>query len=355
MKIKRVAVWKEALALTKPYAIASGSFDAVDNIFIRLDADKGGFGIGVASPATDVTGESTADCYDALTHCLAPELQGRQIGNLGALVGELSAFVPAAPAAMAAVDMAMHDLLATGAGIPLVDYLGRCHHSLATSVTIGISPVVQTLEEASTYVDQGFRILKVKIGQDVEEDLERLFRLRERAGSDITIRVDINQGYTPEAFADFVRKSEPLDLELAEQPLNRDHTEAMLRYPEAVRKKAAADESLHDVQDALRLAEHPQPFGIFNIKLMKCGGITPGVRIADIARRAGIDLMWGCMDESVVGIAAALHAALACPATRYLDLDGHLDLARDLAAGGFELCAGQLRTLNRPGLGVVLR
>jgi L-alanine-DL-glutamate epimerase-like enolase superfamily enzyme len=113
-----------------------------------------------------------------------------------------------------------------------------------------------------------------------------------------------------------------------------------------------ADESLHDEQHARDLAREPRPYGVWNIKLMKCGGIAPALRIADTAKRHGIELMWGCMDESEIGIAAALHAAFACPATRYLDLDGSLDLARDPARGGFELVDGSMRTSDRPGLGV---
>ena len=85
---------------------------------------------------------------------------------------------------------------------------------------------------------------------------------------------------------------------------------------------------------------------------MKCGGIAPARRIAAIAQAAGIHLMWGCMDESRISIAAALHAALSCPATRYLDLDGSLDLARDVAREGFDLQDGILRTTGNPGLGI---
>src|SRR5499425_3765751 len=98
----------------------------------------------------------------------------------------------------------------------------------------------------------------------------------------------------------------------------------------------------------------PEPAcGIYNIKLMKGGGIRPALRIAAIAETAGIELMWGCMDESRISIAAALHAAFASPATRYLDLDGSLDLARDVADGGFVLENGVMRTTGAPGLGVV--
>ncbi len=102
----------------------------------------------------------------------------------------------------------------------------------------------------------------------------------------------------------------------------------------------------------MNLFHPPRPFGIFNIKLMKCGGVAPGLEIAGMAHHAGIDLMWGCMDESIVSISGALHAALAAPATQYLDLDGSLDLAQDIVTGGFMLENGWLRTLDKPGLGV---
>jgi L-alanine-DL-glutamate epimerase-like enolase superfamily enzyme len=130
--------------------------------------------------------------------------------------------------------------------------------------------------------------------------------------------------------------------------------DAMRALPAALRDRVAADESLLDEADALALASPPRACGVFNIKLMKCGGLRPALRIADVAETAGIELMWGCMDESVVGIAAALHAALACPATRYLDLDGSLDLARDVATGGFRIEDGVMRTIDAPGLGLTL-
>jgi len=131
-----------------------------------------------------------------------------------------------------------------------------------------------------------------------------------------------------------------------------DDIDAMRSLPEHVRKRLAADETMLVARDALTLIEPPRACGIFNIKLMKCGGVRAALRIADIADTAGIELMWGCMDESIVSISAALHAALASPATRYLDLDGSLDLARDVVKGGFVLKDGYMRTTDAPGLGV---
>jgi L-alanine-DL-glutamate epimerase-like enolase superfamily enzyme len=125
----------------------------------------------------------------------------------------------------------------------------------------------------------------------------------------------------------------------------------------APRRLLVADESILSPADALRLAtaDGGAPlYGGWVVKLMKCGGITPARRIAAIAEAAGVDLMWGCMDESAIGIAAALAVAYASPATRWLDLDGSFDLERDPARGGFTVRDGMLHPDAGPGLGVEL-
>jgi L-alanine-DL-glutamate epimerase-like enolase superfamily enzyme len=263
--------------------------------------------------------------------------------------------MPDTPAARAAVDAALHDLHARMLGLPLVEVLGRAHDALPTSITIGIQSTATALEEAQEYVRRGFRILKVKIGRDLGEDVDRLRELRGRVGPSIGIRVDANQGYSEADVSRFFAKTEDLGLEFVEQPVAARDTRGLARLDAALRRRIAADESLLSERDALDLAAEPRPCGIFNIKLMKCGGVGPARGIARIAELAGIDLMWGCMDESRVSIAAALHAALASPATKYLDLDGSFDLARDVVTGGFELEGGFLRTTSAPGLGVEWR
>ena len=85
---------------------------------------------------------------------------------------------------------------------------------------------------------------------------------------------------------------------------------------------------------------------------MKCGGIKAAREIALIARQAGINLFWGCNDESVISITAALHTAYSCPNTKYLDLDGSFDLSKDIVEGGFQLTDGYLYHFNKPGLGL---
>lgn len=352
MKIASVETRVEHFELTRPYAIAFRSLDSVQNVIVELRTKCGLVGLGAASPEPHVTGETPEACRRALRAGALEWLVGHDVRALPAHCRELSRRMPGTPAARAALDIALHDLLSQHLAVPLVEMLGRAHDALPTSITIGIKPVDETLHEAREYVDRGFRVLKVKLGHSMEEDIERLRRLREFCGAAITIRVDANQGYAPDAFARFVEATSGLGIEFTEQPVAVAEISALRSLPERVRARIAADESLLDARDAIALLEHPRPCGIFNIKLMKCGGVHAGLHIAAIAEAAGIELMWGCMDESAISISAALHAALASPATRYLDLDGSLDLARDVAEGGFVLEGGYMRVTDAPGLGV---
>jgi L-Ala-D/L-Glu epimerase / N-acetyl-D-glutamate racemase len=352
VRIRAASSRLELFPLTRPYAIAGQEPIAeVGNVIVRLEGEDGLVGLGAASPGEHVTGETLAACHAALDGDRLDWLVGRDVRTLPALCREAASRTSGTPAAGAAVDVALHDLAARRLGVPLADMLGRVHEALPTSITIGIKTVPETLAEADEYVGRGFRVLKVKVGDALEEDVERLTKLRERVGADVAIRADANVGYTVEETARFFERIAPLSVEFVEQPVPREAFEGLRTLPSRRRARIAADESLHGEKDALALAAPEPACGIYNIKLMKCGGIRPALRIAAIAETAGIALMWGCMDESRISIAGALHAAFASPATRFLDLDGSLDLARDVVEGGFTLENGVMRTLDAPGLG----
>lgn len=351
MKIERVEWRNLHVPLTQPYEIARQVTDSVDILYVKLCSDDGLDGWGAASPAEDVTGESVATCEAALA-LGAERLPGCDPREPAALAAALAKEIPRAPAARAALDMACHDLAAKRAGRPLAEHLGRVHERLPTSITIGIQPVEETLAAADDYLARGFRCLKVKIGKQLEVDIERLARLREICGASVALRVDANQGYDAEQTRRFFAATASLDLEFVEQPLPASQDAALLALPADLRRRIGVDESLHSLADAQRLAGPPAAVGTFVVKLMKCGGPTFALEIAAAAEAGGVDLMWGCNDESAISIAAALHVAYASPATRYLDLDGSFDLSRDLARGGFRVADGQLELTPQPGLGV---
>ena len=367
MKITKVEVLKENLKLTRPYTIAYRTISSVENVFLLLHLENGKMGIGCAAPSEGVTGESVAASMQALREQVEPLLHGADLLGFSALLKQVRKLLSGKPAALAAVDLALHDAFCQWQGIRLVDWWGAEHDRLPTSITIGIADVGETIAQAKEHMASGFRVIKLKTGRGVEPDVEIFRKLRETVGPAVKIRVDANQGYQPHDLEDFAKATSHLDVELYEQPFPAGHkrgkiqesqllsgAEAQLALPAELRRLCAADEDLHHASDALRLANDPQPFGIFNIKLMKCGGVSEARQIAFVAERSGIDLMWGCNDESCVSITAALHAALASTATRYLDLDGSLDLARDLVTGGFVLEDGYMSVGEGNGLGVKL-
>lgn len=353
MKIKSVKTWQADLVNTKPYTIAFKTVDEVLNAFVEITLDNGVTGLGAGSPSEYVTGEYLDSTMEVLQEKNLQYLVGRDITEINQLIFEtLQKHYPKNPAVCAAIDIALHDAFTKFLGVPLVKYLGQKVKSLPTSNTIGIKNVEETLKEAQEYGERGFKVLKVKLGKDLAEDIERVVKLREKFGKKFVIRIDANQGYTPAQTVEFYEKTKHLDVELIEQPLPAKAVADLKKLPDHVRKIVAADESLLSPKDALELIKPPRAAGIFNIKLMKCGGIANALKIADIGYQEGIDLFWGCNDESIVSITAALHASFACANTKYIDLDGSLDLGKDIVTGGFILKDGVMTCSDEPGLGV---
>ncbi len=350
MKIKLIEVYRKNLALQKPYTIAYETVSSVENIFIEIILENGIYGIGSANPSPEVVGETPDETYKNLQLDFIQEFIGKDIRFFNQIIDETEKQFPNLPGTQAAVDIALHDAFCKLINIPVVDFYGRKINSLPTSVTIGIKNVPETLQEAQLYYQQGFQVLKIKTGLNVEEDIERILKLHEQFKGKLKIRVDANQGYTFDQLKLFIDKTKHTNIELIEQPLKVGKEKELLQMDLQTRKYFAADESLKNAEAALQFA-CTNNFGIYNIKLMKCGGVKSALEIANIAKHAKIELFWGCNDESIVSISAALHAAFACNNTKYIDLDGSFDLAEDVVKGGFILKDGYMQPNGFAGFG----
>ncbi|MCH7534405.1 MAG: dipeptide epimerase [Bacteroidetes bacterium] len=354
MKIASVKSRREDFGLVRPYTIASkGTTSDVSNMIVEIELENGISGLGSASPTDEEIGEDINKSEEVLAAGQLEWLVGQEIGSIEEISIELRKKMFNTPASRAAVDIALYDAWSLSKDVPLVDLLGRHHEELPTSITIGIKSIEESIEEAQEYVSRGFKIIKLKTGFSADEDTATMRKLRENIDNSITIRVDANQGYDSSDYIKFIEGTRNLNVEFVEQPFDKKEIDKMRDLPEEYKSLIAADESLQNEEDAELMATDPRACGIYNIKLMKSGGINSAMKIATIAQRANIDLMWGCMDESRISIAAGLHAAFACPNTKYIDLDGSLDLARDIVEGGFEIKDGVMRTINAPGLGLI--
>ncbi|MEE4218257.1 MAG: dipeptide epimerase [Xanthomonadales bacterium] len=350
MRITGLEAWTHSMKLSEPYSIANECFDQADNVFLRLLTDTGPAGLGCAAPDFGVTGENADTVMAAIDGIVRDRLLGMDPLRILQVLDRIEGELHGQPAALAAVDMALHDLLARVAGLPLWVLLGGYRDRIMTSITIGILPGEETVLRALDHVGRGFRALKLKGGRDVENDVERVRQVREAVGTEIELRFDANQGYDSATALHFIEATRAARLELIEQPTPINRPESLGRVSTASHLPVMADESLLTLRDAFRIAAEGQA-DMVNIKLMKVGGIAAAGRINAVASSARLEVMVGCMDESALAIAGGLHFALAHKNVMYADLDGHFDLLDDPAASAVILEDGLLRPCNRPGLG----
>jgi len=354
MKITGVEAWLVRMSLSRPYTAAYDRVETTDNVFLRILTDRRFVGYGCAAPDEHDTGETVHSILETVRTIVAPALKGADPLRSALVMEQLRPVLKDEPSIRAAVDMALMDILGKKADTPLWKLLGGYRDSIPTSVTVGILPEQETVAQAREWVHRGFTVLKLKGGLDVEADVARVFKVREAVGNAIALRFDANEGYTVEQALWFIDQTRPAGLELLEQPTLKGYPDLLGQVARRGDVPIMADESLLTLRDAFRLASDDLA-DMLNVKLMKVGGIAEALEINAVAKAARLEVMVGCLDESALGIAAALHFALADRNVLYADLDGHLDLNDDPAEGAVEIRDGVLYPRDQPGLGFEVR
>jgi L-alanine-DL-glutamate epimerase-like enolase superfamily enzyme len=352
MKIVRVECAVGRLELEEPYAIAYQQNAAAEVVYVRLVTDERWVGLGCAGPDPDVTGETADGVAGRIRDTIAPRLAGTDPTRWRGVLEPLEPAWRDAPAARAAIEMALYDVAAKRLGIPVTRLLGGMRDAIETSITIGILDEQATVRRARERIAQGFRILKIKGGRDWQEDAARLRRVREAVGPAIGLRFDANQGYSIGDTVRFLGATAGIDLELVEQPIAGGEPRQWRELAGCGPVPLMADESLRSIADGIQLSA-ACPGIEWNVKLMKVGGLVPAAALVECGAALGSAVMIGCMDEPALGIAAGLHLALALPGVRRADLDGHIGLVGDPTAAAVELRYGQLLASAEPGFGLV--
>jgi len=359
MRIDRIEIipfeipYREGLDVTT----SLGRHSSLRNILLGLYADTGEVGWGEAAPLPTHSGETQESILALLRHTFGPMLLGRDPRDIPVLLGEMDRLLFGQTFSKSAVDYALHDLVAKHCGIPLYQLLGgKCRETFPLGWTIGWKPLEATLAEAVEAVRRGFKAIKLKVGNpDWRTDLERVREVRKVVGEDIPIRVDANQGYTPHAAVEAVRRMADCCLELVEQPVPRWDLEGLAFVRRRIPFPVMADEAAFSPHDILRIARLSAA-DIINIKPQKFGGLARSREVGVIAAAAGMEVFASSRMCSGIGVAAAVHFYSALPVVMYEGefVDGVLMAEDDLLAEPIEVRDGLVRTPAGTGIGVSL-
>lgn len=349
MKILHTDIYQFSIPM-QPFTIATGTMDHAQNTLIHIHTDAGYYGVGECSAFPMIAGETQATCFE-MAKDFARCWKGKDALGIENRMQELEDLTAFNATIKSAFDMALHDLAARAAGQPLFEYLGGTRRLLETDLTIGIDTPEKMAQIAVKFKADGVRMIKIKLGKNGPEDVERVRRIRQAVGPGIILRVDANQGWDFHTARHALQAMESLDIQFCEQPMRywNDYRLPELRRLSPI--KIMADESVFDHHDAERLIA-ADACDYVNIKFAKSGGILEATRINTVCERNGIPCMMGGMLESRVALTAFAHFALAHDNILFHDMDtcmlGH---TADPVAGGVQYRGYFLEVPVTPGIG----
>ena len=353
MNIQSIEIYRLNVEFLHPIRIPLGVLKDAQNVVIKIVTDTGIFGWGEASPFAPITGDSQESNYITAQQ-LARLIKGKDALAIDARMVEINGFTVGEPSIRSAFDMALYDIAAKAAKMPLYQFLGGERREIRTDVTIGWQDTVeQTVACAQAILDDGFDAIKMKVGRPGLQDVPHVKAVRDLAGPNVAIKIDSNQGWDYQAAVANIVAMKELILEYSEQPLKAWDYEGHARLRAKVDLPICADESVFTDKDALKLIKQGAA-DYFNIKLGKAGGIHTGLKINAIAQANGSKCMIGCFGESRLGLSASAHLAMARPNICFLDLDSAYAFKTDPVIGGMtydKTIGGLIHLSDAPGLG----
>lgn len=351
MKISEIEVFAIRLPLREPFVISYARFVDMPSIIVKVTTDTGHIGYGEGVADEHVTGESWTSTYEVIKNTLAPKLIGENPKNMERIHEIMDASIYGVPTAKAALDIACYDAVGKYLGVPVYDLLGgRYHEEFPITHVLSIASPEEMANEAEAKIAAGYRSLKMKVGEQVIDDVRRIEAVRERVGDEIAIRVDVNQGWENSAKTlQGLRKLEHCELDWIEQPLLADDIDGMVEVKAKTHTPVMIDEGLRGVREMREIIAKRAADKV-NIKLMKCGGIYPAMKLAHMAEMAGMECQIGSMVESSVGSAAGFHVGFSKKVITSVELTGPLKFTEDI--GDLHYDVPFIRLNEKPGLGI---
>lgn len=352
MRIERVSIHQFEIPLSEPFVTALKPIPELERVLVEVETDAGLIGYGEGAPAYEVTGETQGSTATVLEDVLAPLVLGSDPLAVERVVSEMAALVDGAPSARAAIEIALQDVRGKHAEMPLYELLGGHAEepTIDVPVVLSIKSPEEMASDAAAAVDAGYRQIKIKLGADPETDVERVRAIAEAVPEDVCLKADANQGWGDAKTTLSVLRHVEGVLDVIEQPVTNDNVTDLAFLRERVDVPVMPDESVETAADASELVRRGAG-DIYNVKLMKTGGLTEAIRLNSVAEADHRPTQLGSMVEGHVGTAAGVHFVAAFENVvwnemvgPFMTTDGITDLTFDLPR----------ITADGPGLGVSL-
>jgi len=346
LQFTSVTVERMPLVLHESYTIAYQTIEAVENMLLKIKYSNGFTAIGVAAPEVEVTGE-TIESTEMLFNSILIEriLSAKTLPALSHLFPALQEEFAQFPSALAAIDFCLLSSTAYEKDISVGEYFkikNASTASLLTTVTVNIHTEEETVAKVKKWLKAGFTMVKIKGGLSIEDDLRKLFTIRNQLPESLPILFDANQGYTLEEARYFLKSARRLDLIAIEQPTTKNNPELLLSLAGENLTPIMADESACSLSDVTYLAKNGVQY--FNVKLMKCGGTRQGFILAHEIVKYDRKMIFSCMDECALSNAFSLVTALSIPQVKFVDLDSFTDYSHDPTKEYITLNKGKIST-----------
>ena len=327
------------LPLLHPFTISRETITVQPTLIVELrDGDVSGFGEATTNAYYDATIDKMCEALEAVRE----EVESSGWENPEQLFDQLDEKLTPCPFAQCALDMAAHDLWGKKLGQPVWKLWGlNCESNAPSNYTIGIDEIPIMVEKMQEFAN--WPIYKIKLGTDQDIDIVRELRQH----TDAVFRVDANCAWSADETIKNSHELKALGVQFIEQPMAAELVDEMPRVKQHSVLPLMADENCIERTD---VAKCQHGFDGINIKLVKCGGMTPARRMINQARELGLKVMIGCMTESTVGISGI---AQLLPMLDYVDMDGAALLSSDIASGA-QVVNGICRYPDLGGTGVRL-
>lgn len=344
--LKDLSIQKKVMHFCEPFQIAYEKVDKAEIIVIKITDDRGNIGLGSAAPDEEVTGETISSVYKILNNKLSKDFFNRSFDDWYFYHEKIQQIFSGFPSAQAAIEESLLNLFCARNNISLVNLFGGFRQTCPIAFTIGIKSVDETLAETKLKLKEGYKIIKLKCGLDVDSDIIKITRIQKLLSKDCLLALDANQGYSMADAKKLLLSLNNSKIEFIEQPIKSTDLAGLKKLRQFSSIPIVADEAAVTVADAINLLNNDYVDGI-NIKLMKCGGPINFLKIFNLAKSLGKKVIIGCMYESQISLTTGASLALALPID-YVDLDsGRLDFPDDPATGGVFIRRGQIEKIDK--------